>query len=228
MAVADGYTHLPGLLTVAEVGAFRHKILGNRTRFRWVDGFAMPDILGAAEYAFFREQCLLPWARLRARLDWISRHRYEIIDMCDIQINRTVGWHRDVLRPPLSRFQTQDLWTPRGTEVYQMHRLILYLEDHNSKGGLVVSPGTHLHRGSNRSAPHYRNGPFMGIRHVHTMAGDGVLFDMRLVHSGAHAHRYKDRVSIQVTTGVRNVFAQNWAKGDALRRHALMQRAVES
>ena len=53
--------------------------------------------------------------------------------MCDVQLNRSIGWHRDVLQGEYEKYKKTDLWTtlPSG-ETYGMARLILYLEDHSN------------------------------------------------------------------------------------------------
>ncbi len=219
-----GFVRLPNLLTSIEVNDMRDSVLAHRTRYRWFQDYVIPDVLGVDEYAPLREHCLLAWRRAHARLPWLAG----IVDMCDIQVNRTVGWHRDVLRSGTARHQIHDLWTPVGNDTYRLKRLIVYLEDHRAdRQGLCVSPGTHTQRGPNRTAPAFRSGPFNGPRHVATRAGDGILFDMRLVHSGRHSTSSSPRVSLQVTTGPRDsVFTREWARGDAERRRAQMQAAT--
>ena len=225
MLIPHGYLVLPHLLNVSEVALFRDTILTNRPRVRWYEGFAIPDVLGQPEYGLFKHLCFALWENLQRRAPWVAQRGLEIIDMCDIQINRTAPWHRDVLRGPSRRFQTHDLWTSYDDHAYNMYRLIVYLQDHTTDG-IRVSPMTHASRGPNRTHMHYRESPFRGTHSVTGAAGQGVLFDMRLVHAGRHIPTRPTRVSMQLTVGLRNVFAENWARGDKVRRDTQVQRAI--
>ena len=225
MFLPQGYAVLPHFLNLTEVNAFRTTILTHRNDVRWYDGFVIPDVLGSQEYDLFKNLCYTLWDHLRRRVAWIDERRLEIIDMCDIQINRTAPWHRDVLRATHRRFQTHDLWTSYDGEEYNMYRLIVYLQDHTTDG-IRFSPMTHAWRGPNRTLMHYRESPFHGIQTVPGLAGQGVLFDMRLVHAGHHIRSRPARVSLQLTLGRRNIFAENWARGDRERRGMQMKKAA--
>jgi len=184
---------------------------------------------------------------LRAALN--ETRRYVLADMAEVQVNRSSVWHRDVLHKHEERAyrspQFADLWAPG----YGMARLIVYLEDHEDHadlGGLQVYPGSHRQpacatppstreaaspctAARKRSLPH---GVTLGgtpadneAPHLHTRAGDGVLFDMRLVHRGTHyvSAAYEDRISLQLTFGADNGWTAEWRAGDALRRSRLVQ-----
>ena len=146
--------------------------------------------------------------RLHAALkEALNNSKYTFADMAEIQVNRSCDWHRDVLHGnDASAYKAGgDLWS-RAKSQYAMARLIIYLQPHtdaNDKSGLQVQPGTHLIPGCTSSAecgrrqarrgmppeppllalPKGAFAPGAGIV-LHPEAGDGILFDMRLVHRG--------------------------------------------
>jgi len=225
-----GYQKLPALLNEAEASSLRALVLAKRPNLRWLNGNILPDVLTQYEYKSVRELCELPMRKpaLHAVLRDAFRGRaYAELGFCDIQVNTSVAWHRDVLHGQLARFQTHDLWTKYRKDTYSMFRLIMYLQDHrNDSSALAVSPGTHLLRGQSTNPGSKQDVPFNGAKFVHPALGDAVLIDMRLMHRGRHKPApWGTRVVVQLTFGAQNSsFTRDWARGDTIRRRDQMRK----
>lgn len=225
-----GFHKISSLLSETEASSLRALLFSERPKLPWLKRKALPDVLTRGEYRSVRQVCELPMKKVA--LHAVLRNAFEgrgyaELGFCDIQVNHSVAWHRDVLQGPLSRFQTHDLWTRYNQDSYGMFRLILYLQDHTKDiGALAVSPGTHLSRGKHKK-PAFESGlPFRGVRHLRPALGDAVLIDMRLVHSGQLVPApWGTRVAVQLTFGAENSsFTTNWARGDTIRRRDQMRR----
>ena len=255
---SHGFAILPNLLSRSEVRTLRSAILFHalhntsmpwlRTK-RWM---AAPDVLGSSRYyGGISHACTLPMSKplLHAALSHtFNGSEYSFADMCDVQLNRSIGWHRDVLQGEYEKYKKTDLWTtlPSG-ETYGMARLILYLEDHSNASdvsSLHVLPGSHSSRGCGHDgrSPFCRPGqPSVGPTVLRPSAGDGCLIDMRTIHQGVAASyagqpksiaaesltQYSRRVVVQLTFGKRrSVWTDEWRSGDARRRAVQTATAV--
>jgi hypothetical protein len=89
---------------------------------------------------------------------------------CDIHMNMVSGWHKDSGETAGGYFQGDYF----GSDDCRVYKIAIYLQDAGSKGGLTVRSGSHR-------VPKLGTGE---VVRLDTRAGDVVLFDVRLDHTG--------------------------------------------
>ena len=105
---------------------------------------------------------------------------YIAIGLSDIVINRSQGWHSDLLRGEYSKFLDPNFcW---GAGVYGCLKALLYLQKGNS---LTVLPGSHLTPFSLENDGVYEKLNHDSARAIDVNEGDLVIMDIRLVHRGS-------------------------------------------
>ena len=141
-----------------------------------VSGLAVPDLLASSHAGAVQPllEVLMASAAVRRALELaFNGSEYSFTGMCDLQFNRSVHWHRDLLHPPRMQLEKHDVWTgarkepvaakrpkmafaktsqrglaPNPGDIYRIYRLVVYLESHiNDDKALSVLPGSHLERG---------------------------------------------------------------------------------
>ena len=115
---------------------------------------------------------------------------YELVGRNELNVNRGVGYHRDIIEPYLyPAGEMLDNWAVLpGSDSYRIVLVGMYLEDLTPEDGvsLRVQVGSHLH-------PKAR-GP---ERTVYAAAGDIVVFDNRIMHRGAELDEVEAFISRQ-------------------------------
>lgn len=165
----NGYAVVRGLLSPAELerlrsaaaGYFRHK-----PHARSDLGRNLPDAahyLPAVHWLYEHPNVVAAMqAALGSNELVFTRH-------CDVHANRLSRWHKDS-----NGYFNGDCFADAKLGIC---KLGIYLEDHRERGGLMV-----------RSASHHTADLNHGeARHLRTLAGDGIVFDVRLTHSGQQA-----------------------------------------
>lgn len=113
------------------------------------------------------------------------------VNVFGVQKNMLSDWHRDdgtgAKSPDDGYFGKTDLLC----EDLKCVRVAIYLQDHNeSSPGLYVKPGSHLQR----------KGVLSAAECLNLQAGDVIIFDVRLVHSGTFQNKWFDRL-LKATAG---------------------------
>ena len=247
-----GYVVLPNFFVSSELTLIRKLIHSSLDVLPWERsiqpgktwGLTAPDLVGSHRtFAPLLPAVSLSLGKprlhdaLRAALSGSS---YVFADMGELQINRTSGWHRDILHgADASAYTNYDLWAEPGSgEAYNMVRLSVYFEDHDGDGGgLHVYPGSHQQKGC-KSRRCSGAQPFIEVPQellkvatptiLRLHEGDAVLFDMRLIHRDLFDPATGGEcMSLQLTFGARNVFTEEWRSGDKLRRARVLAKAIE-
>jgi hypothetical protein len=165
----DGYSVIRELLSGEEIGRLREaaaQYFATKPHARSNLGRNLPDA-----------------ARFMPSIHWLYEHPNIVAAMraalgsnhivftrhCDVHLNRLSGWHKDS-----NGYFTGDFFADAKLGVCKIG---LYLEDHRERGGLMVRPATH-------HTPSLTQGT---ARHLETRAGDAIIFDVRLTHSGQQA-----------------------------------------
>ena len=260
----DGFVMLPKLFSQVEVAFLRNLITDHYGKLPWhrivTDpranerfrryGSTFTDLVGShGTYSSLQPVTDLPLSKAalhRALRTAFNGSAYVFADMSEVQINRSVGWHRDVLHGiDRKAYRHPDLWSVEAGSGarYGMARLITYLQSHShpkSWGSLHVRPGSQRTRGWRHRCGHsecnisagqlfeadsLKRAPFPPHM-LRPDAGDAILFDMRIQHCGHFDARFmsspgrhgNDRISIQLSFGMRNVFTEEWRNGDRARR----------
>ena len=208
-------------------------------------GVAFPD-MQAPQFAPLRPLAMMLLGKRKLHIALrkaFGGRRFLYTGFSDMQLNRSVGWHRDLLND-IGRVRASAMADPFASsgEEFAVLRVILYLEDHDSEddhGALELIPGSQNDRGCNdtrgvagarawhcrlfgfdkRPLPHMR-----APVHLHPKAGDAIIFDQRIIHRGRFdARRPRQRASVQLSFGLDNHFTRSWAIGDNLRRESLVR-----
>ena len=210
-----------------------------------VPGLAVPDLLAPSHAGALRPLLEVPMTSdvvQRALSHAFNGSQYAFNGMCDLQFNRSIHWHRDLLHPPHMSLERHDVWTgqrkkppssareqnklvPQPGERYGIYRLVVYLQSHtHDDKALAVIPGSHLDRGctlpcgkDSRGYLESRKGPYEKVQPVvlHPDVGDAVLFDQRIIHRGQafQEGNQEPRIAIQISFGLRNAFTYEFAEG---------------
>lgn len=247
---ADGFAVLPAALSRETVQELRRRAVGFAlSDSRGVaglggkeeQGLSFPDLLAPPHEAALRSMLdvLLGSAVVQAGLRHaFNRSDFAFNGMCDLQFNRSINWHRDLVHPPYMATQRHDVWQPakRG-DSYALYRLVIYLEGHeHDDNALTVIPGSHLERGCRLPCGENRRGYVESplkwkvgdgaprLREpvvLRPPLGDAVLFDQRILHRGQLRQDLATgpRITIQVSFGRRDsVFSHEFAEGARLRQ----------
>ena len=241
----DGVAVLQRMFMPKEVRRMRELVLSSLSTLPWLggprSGFVALDVIGDQALAPLHPvvRAVLENPALHTELSKVMNGSdYVFADMSELQVNRSVGWHRDILHSNEARLQRHDLW---GETRYGMVRFIMYLQSHaEDDGALQLVPGSHLSRGctlGGRRQPSCSSKivelPARGakLRRLRPAEGEAMLFDMRLMHRGhqrdaaSYASLDGARISLQLTFGLRhNAITEEWREGDRERRARVQAR----
>eukprot|EP00928_Gymnodinium_smaydae_P017462 TRINITY_DN16679_c0_g1_i2.p1 TRINITY_DN16679_c0_g1~~TRINITY_DN16679_c0_g1_i2.p1 ORF type:complete len:504 (-),score=59.78 TRINITY_DN16679_c0_g1_i2:151-1662(-) len=132
---------------------------------------------------------------------------YRLLNHSDIGINRrTEKFHTDARSEWFDNLQAE---ASRDAS-FRILKVSLYLQDHRTSDAcLSVVPGSHQVGTLSNS----------GYISLHTALGDIVLFDQRLIHSGAaYTSSTTDRLYVSFAVGAKNVFSDLHERANILRQ----------
>lgn len=166
----NGYVVIRNILTPDQVQALRHAMKKHLKSFGWCNyggKFHVQAMNSISEVANIMAS------------DSIVRSLKEIthpVDVlltgeCDIMINTTSTWHKDITHHPL--YLDGRIF---NDESFRVYKIAFYLQDQDqdSRATLKVKPKSHL----------MEEGGHMPIEKAAVRAGDAVVFDVRIDHLG--------------------------------------------
>lgn len=112
------------------------------------------------------------------------------IGLSDITMNRSQGWHVDLLRGPYQRHLDQELIWSSGQGV--LFKVLLYLQDSSS---LSIERGSHLRRRPLHSDADSLPAATADIDAPVVRAGDVILMDLRMSHRGSNEEAFQGAVA---------------------------------
>ena len=138
---------------------------------------------------------------------------YRFIGHNDIGVNRSGGWHKDVLNNGpgynLTKYTTPNVWSTHEGEKQQIIKLAIYLQDHHDNNqALEIVPN------SNRTPSMDASGSV----YTHPKKGDILIFDQRITHRGNSQGTTIPRIMISYGLGRKNIFSDNFEKGTRIRQ----------
>lgn len=179
----SGVTILKRVLPPATIAATRQTILANRGLLR--NTRPAPSAGHLAGFHRFPEleslhSLLASNPRILATLRAAVNGDVRTIGLSDITVNRSQGWHRDLLRGTYREHIDEDLiWSAAGGALF---KALLYLQDSCS---LKLIAGSHRSRCPLVSDADSEPTPGDTILAPSVQAGDVVLMDLRMSHCGS-------------------------------------------
>lgn len=135
---------------------------------------------------------------------------YRFCSHNDIGMNRIVGWHKDKLNGPVSKYETVNIWQEYEGEKHEIVKVLIYLENHNNDNdGLKIVPRSHLNPKINPKG-HIQLNPDLG---------DVIIFDQRITHRGMNKQVRYPRILVSFGFGKNNLFTDNFEKGTVIRQN---------
>ena len=237
----DGYAVLPAALPAEAIEALRQRAVETARHHAGIAGLggaaevglSFPDLLAPHRDSALRPLLEVPLASaaVKGALAYaFNGSKFAFNGMCDLQFNRSITWHRDLLHPPYMALQKHDVWQPAHKhDIYALYRLVIYLESHeHDDSALSVLPGSHLYRGckSKTCGKDHRgyvehpkqmeaNGWAAKPVVLRPAMGDVVIFDQRLIHRGQAQQEpmQSPRITIQISFGrTGSVFTEEYAQ----------------
>jgi phytanoyl-CoA dioxygenase PhyH len=170
----QGYVILKGVFTSGELRSLRascEAFFRRQKHMRSHLGRNMPDAtrhVPAIHWLYSHPSVLAAFRAALGTEDILfTRH-------CDVAKNRLSDWHKD--SGEVEPYFSGDYFAAPDCRVYKM---AVYLQPHRDGRGLWVRPGSHW-------TPDKESGEAV---HLDTEAGDAIVFDVRLTHSGAFGGR---------------------------------------
>lgn len=143
--------------------------------------------------------------------DIFKGDNYRFCSHNDIGINRVVGWHKDKLNGPVSKYETINIWSNHKGEKHEIVKVLIYLEDHgNNNDGLKIVPKSHLTAEINSQ----------GYIQLNPEVGDVIIFDQRITHRGMSKQVKYPRILVSFGFGKNNIFTDNFEKGTTIRQNS--------
>ena len=171
-------------------------------------GISIPDFISLKEFIVtnnLRNNC-----RIHEALKSILGTNYRFCRHNDIGIDRLVPWHQDKLNGKYSKYETHNIWTFHEGEEQVIVKVLIYLQDHITDGGLYLVPGSHKSKKILKSP----------AQHLDVKLGDVVIFDQRISHRGTLSHPVskKERILVSFGFGRNNIFTDNFERGTIARQ----------
>jgi hypothetical protein len=207
----DGYVILKGLFEKELLEECKREILDYNKRHALIknaDGITIPDFINQPELSLTSslKNSLLLHKFLEEKI--FKRKDYRFCSHNDIGINRIVGWHKDKLNGPYSKYESIPIWstTPTG-EKHDIYKVLIFLNDQKE---FYLVPGSHLTSIINTK----------DAIPIETELGDILVFDQRITHRGAEKHYTSgDRILVSFGFGRNNLFTDNFEKGTIQRQN---------
>ncbi|MGK7885855.1 MAG: phytanoyl-CoA dioxygenase family protein [Crocosphaera sp.] len=168
----NGFILLPKLLSKSEIVTLR-KLIKNHFISRGVSttlGLTQPNAaveVPEVNWIFYHPKILAVMRQL------LGQEEIMFTSHCDLHCRTLSAWHKDdgmtVMKGGYFGFPTYD------QEDCKVYKIALYLQDHDhNKAGLTVRKGSHKFSDINQGEETY----------LKTKAGDIIIFDVRLTHTG--------------------------------------------
>jgi hypothetical protein len=128
---------------------------------------------------------------------------------CDLQVNRTCGWHKDRLNGEARKFEKTNPWTTIAGEEMQIYKAFIYLQNHiDNNDCLRVVPQSHLREDLSHD----------NVEQIKMKSNDILISDVRITHSAVWSGGY-NRFLISLSYGVDNVFSKEYKDGVRFRQN---------
>lgn len=132
----------------------------------------------------------------------------EFLGHCDLQVNRSVGWHKDRLNNEARRFEKTNPWVKIQGETMKIYKAFIYLQDHeNNDDCLRVILGSHKLEDVSSGQ----------IQQIRMRKNDVLIVDVRMTHSAKWSGGY-NRFLVSLSFGVDNVFSKEYKEGVKFRQ----------
>lgn len=166
----DGFILVKSLISAEEIASLRNVVRGYLTKRgdRFSLGKTQPNaaaIVPGLDFIFAHERVLATFKSV------LGPDQVVFTGHCDIHMNMLSGWHKDS-GEAFGGYFKGDYFAADDCKVY---KIALYLQDHPEQGD-----GLTIRRGSHRT-PDIKHGEAIKLP---TRAGDAVIFDVRLNHTG--------------------------------------------
>jgi len=213
-----GYVHVRRLLNRTDAEGLRRLAQGycygekrKALPLSW-GGYTVPGFLELPE--FIGARWLLEDSRLHQVLGaMFNGAEYRFASHNDIGCDFVGVWHKDILRGPVKKYQTHDLWTPdEQGDRHEIYKVLFYLQDHDDDSRSVkVVPGSHATRDISLER---------GYATLHPRLGDAVVIDQRISHAGNSFYDPfgSGRMFMQIGFGKANVFTDEFERGTVERQ----------
>ena len=206
----EGYTVLKSVFSKEQLEIWKHDILTytrSTPQIKNGGGITIPDFIKRPELASVSTIKDHPIIQNALR-DIFDGSDYRFCGHNDIGVNRLVGWHKDKLNGLYAKYEKIPIWSTHNGEQHEIVKVLIYLEDHATKDGLTLVPGSHLLPTINTK----------GAIYMSTEPGDVLIFDQRISHKGMEKQVDDPRILISFGFGKNNVFTDQFEEGTVARQ----------
>ncbi|MHA2217308.1 MAG: hypothetical protein ACXACY_15320 [Candidatus Hodarchaeales archaeon] len=132
----------------------------------------------------------------------------EFLGHCDVQVNRSVGWHKDRLNNEARKFEKTNPWIKVNDETMMIYKSFIYLQDHEDNDDcLKVILGSH-------ETENLKSGT---VKQIRMRKNDLLIVDVRMTHSAQWSGGY-NRFLVSLSFGVNNIFSKEYKQGVKFRQ----------
>ena len=206
----DGFLVLKGFFDTTLLTQCRDEVLQYIRKYPQIqnaDGITIPDFI-QKPYLSFTSSLKDSNELLHTLQNLVFQDsNFRFCSHNDIGINRIVGWHKDKLNGPYSKFERNPIWSSANGETHEIYKVLIFLNNQNE---FRLVRGSHLQEkiDASNSIP------------IHTELGDVLIFDQRITHRGAEKHYSSgDRILVSFGFGKNNCFTDNFEQGTIQRQN---------